>query len=336
MSTPFSWEKQYKRTWENLSDEEDETLILRKQPIYNQSPYKKGIIRHFHIIVDSSATIELNDFLPSFRYHITVELNNFIKKFYSENPISVLSLLTYRNNKCEKYEILDVKSDIEEFFKECGTGEFSLIDSINVSLDFLNKNDYIKEILVITSSLYTVGIEKLKNLKDIKIHFISMRGDVYFYKNISQNTHGRYCVPVDHKDISFFLNSFCFPNSVNSSSATNLLKLGFPQILTEYLVCACCFVASNEGFECPVCNTKVCQLPIKCPICKTQLVNSTILSQFLYYCFPLDKFEKATGKCRVCDEKGKEMCGDCKSVYCAGCSHFLHNDLCFCFYCESF
>lgn len=95
MSVPFSWEKQYKRTWENFNSEEEKVLAENNEIIENM-PYKKGIIRHFHIIVDSSLSIEMNDFLPSFRYHITTKLNHFIKKIYEENPISVLTLLIHR------------------------------------------------------------------------------------------------------------------------------------------------------------------------------------------------------------------------------------------------
>lgn len=333
MSVPFSWEKQYKRTWENLTDDDNESLITKTKLQYIYSPYKKGIIRHFHIIIDSSASIELNDFLPSFRYHITTKLNHFIKKFYAENPISILSILIYRNNKCAKYILLDKKSETEEYFGVAGDGEFSLINSMNTSLEFL-KSDYIKEILVITASLYTMDNEELLPFRDIKVHFIALRAEIFFFKNIAQSTHGRYCVPVDASDISFFLDSFCLPNSINSSSALNMLKLGFPRVLTSELICACCFRCSKRGFECPICYTKVCYLPIKCPICKTQLVTSNILSQSLYYCYPLKPFLKKEGVCKVCGDKGTEVCGECSSSYCNGCSSFIHNDLCFCIYCN--
>lgn len=334
MSAPFSWEKQYKRTWENLNEDEEKNVSLEKKLHHTYAPYKKGIIRHFHIIIDSSASIELNDFLPSFRYHVTTKLNHFIKKFYDENPISILSLLIYRNNRCENYIVLDRMSETENFFGVAGTGEFSLMNSLNVSLDFLSRDDHIKEILVVTGSLYTIDFEEMRAFRDIKVHFIALRAEVYFFKNIAQKTHGRYYVPVEVSDISLFLESFCMPNSINSSSALNLLKLGFPQALTGDLVCACCFRCSKKGYECPVCHTKVCNLPIKCPICKTQLVTSNILSQSLYYCYPLEDFEKSNGVCKVCGGDGSDQCKKCMSVYCEGCCYFIHNDLYFCIYCD--
>lgn len=167
----------------------------------------------------------------------------------------------------------------------------------------MNKNEYIKEILVITASLHTIDNENLHFFKDIKIHFISLRGDIFFFKNVACITHGRYFVSVYAPDIDNFFDYFCLPNSINTKSTINLLRLGFPQYLREESICACCFKLSNEGFECPVCNTKVCTLPIKCPVCNTQLVTSNILSQSFYYCYPLEKFVRNEGICRICEKE---------------------------------
>lgn len=337
MSNPFSWEKRYKRTWEDLSDSSDTETETKK--IIPQNSYKKGIIRHFHIIIDCSQAIEYNDFLPSFRFHICNELKSFVQNFYTENPISILSLLIYRNNKCEKYSILERNTNIDDFFTECGTGQFSLQDSIKMSLNFLT-NDYIKEILVITPSLYSIGTSTLAQLENIKIHFLSLRGDVFLFQTIATKTFGHFFVPIESKDISFYLKQFCTPSTINNTIAVNLLKLGFPSVTNEYLACACCLKPSKYGYLCPICNTMICKLPCLCPICKTQLVMNSSLVQSLYYCYPLDQFNKIVEisknakSCRVCSDSGKNTCPKCESVYCHTCTEFVHTDLSFCFFCE--
>lgn len=345
MSNPFSWEKRYKRTWENLSDVEDIEYFHDEATIHNS--YKKGIVRHFHIIVDCSESIELNDFIPSIRFIICKELKIFIKKFYSENPISILSLLIYRNNRVEKYSIIiDNDTNIDDFFTESGSGEFSLTSSLNVSLKHLLNdialNDYIKEILVITPSIYTTGDfnTNLTKLENIKVHFLSLRGEIAFFQEIAKKTHGNFFVPIESKDISYFLSQFCVPSTISASVNVNMLKLAFPTIITEYLSCVCCLKPSRTGYICPICNTKICKLPNRCPICDTQLVINSSLVQSLYFCYPLEQFNKITDKnnifhCRVCKKTAKETCPICHTAYCSICTAFLHTDLHFCIFCET-
>ncbi|KRH95272.1 RNA polymerase II transcription initiation/nucleotide excision repair factor TFIIH, subunit SSL1 [Pseudoloma neurophilia] len=344
MSNPFSWEKSYKRTWEDL--ETDNETVRKRQKILNNS-YKKGIIRHFHIIVDYSESIELNDFLPSIRYNITESLKIFKKKFYSENPISILSILIYRNNRTEKYCILDNNTDIDKLFDKSGTGDFSLVESLKSSLKFIS-NDYIKEILVITGSIFTVGCsnnhnlnqqnENIENsiegLENIKVHFISIRGAVHFFEEISKKTGGQYHVPIDLNDITYYLSLFTVPSSVNTSSTVNLLRLGFPEIIYDTLYCTCCFKKRNILYDCPICHSGYCQLPTKCIICDTQLVVNSTLVQSLYFCYPLEKFvESLNSTCRICQKDSTSKCTKCGSDYCQTCDQFLHNDVCYCVYC---
>lgn len=344
MSNPFSWEKQYKRTWENLSDVEDNEYFYNEKIVQNS--YKKGIIRHFHMIVDCSESMELNDFLPSIRFHVCKELKVFIKKFYSENPISVLSLMIYRDNQVEKYSVVDNNTDIDDFFTECGSGQFSLTRSLNVSLKYLLNdivlNDYIKEILVITPSIYTIGDynTNIMKLENIKIHFLSLRGEIALFQNLASKTHGNFFVPIDAKDISYFLSIFCVPSTISASINVNMLKLAFPTITTEYMVCICCLKPSRTGYICPICNAKICKLPNRCPICDTQLVINSSLVQSLYFCYPLKQFNKITDKsnvsfCKICEKIGKETCPSCQTTYCNTCTAFLHTDLHFCIFCES-
>lgn len=325
----FSWERKYKRTWENL----EKTVKDEKISLINFNSSKKGIIRHFHIIIDLSDSIELNDFLPSFRFHICKDLKIFIKKFYKENPLSILSLITYRNNKSDKYRIINLNNldFIDKIFSENGIGNFSLMNAIKDSLIFL-KNDYLKEILIITCSIFTINNVNIK-YDNIKIHFLSFRGEIYFFQKICEKSNGKYFVPEKSENILMNLEKFCVPNVLNSSSSVNLLKIGFPEICLENTVCACHFQSKN-GFICPICKTKVCLLPCICPICKTQLCSNNIV-QSLYYCYPLKEFEKIENEnfCKICELKATERCSNCKTEFCTECSNFMHTDLCFCVYC---
>lgn len=335
MAKKFSWEQEYKRTWEDMPHRKINEFIRETETQHSNN--RKGIVRHFHVLVDVSEAIDKADFLPTFRTNITKILEEFIPSFYNENPLSILSFLSVRD-VCVKY-CSDLDMDIRSFLSQTGKKWFSLLNGLEGSIEIIKDSTRVKEILVITASTstkdpcgYTELLNRLK-MYNIKVHFISLCGEVTLYKSIARATEGRFHVPVDLDHLSGIMGELCYPSDFNGSRL-GLVKIGLPLSITERGVCACHLEVREHGYECPVCSTMVCTLPINCPICDTQLVSSLNLSKSLCFLYPLKPFGLKQGECRICQESGTHQCEACKSIFCDCCNSFIHNSLGFCVYCE--
>ncbi|RVD93425.1 RNA polymerase II transcription initiation [Tubulinosema ratisbonensis] len=334
MDTNFVWEEAYKRTWEMPTES-----VKRKQSykLKIDKEHRKGIIRHFHIIIDSSDRIDLDGFLPNYRIKIIEALNMFIPQFYQENPISLLSFLVSRDS----FDYFLVKENFEpkNLLHKMGKGFFDLENSLKESLDKIENSKYLKEILVITQSISFRNISNLfalinkcKSL-NIKINFINLCGEVTLLKKLSQITNGKYFVPLDFEHFKIILFNFTKPSNI-SNSIFSLLKFGFPESIREESVCACHLQITDSGFICPQCGSKYCDLPSEC-ICGLVLVSFINLSKSMYHNYLLEDFTLSNDKeCFICGEISFSYCKKCKSLFCKMCDEFMHEFINFCIFCE--
>ncbi|EOB11954.1 TFIIH basal transcription factor complex p47 subunit [Nosema bombycis CQ1] len=335
MSNSFAWEKEYKRTWENSTSINKKEKLLYQKHEFNDK--KKGVIRHVHIIIDCSYSIDKTDYLPSFRTNYSKSLEKFIPKFYEENPISALSF-SLVNEVVLKYTT-EPNFSIKDFLSTKGEGNFSLLNALNSSFEILKNKDFCKEIIVITSSLmirdpdsYSEIIDLIKKI-GVKIFIISMCGELMIYKEITKLSGGRLYVPLDLDHFDYILDCLTLPNE-NNFSTTNMIQLGFPSVIEEVRVCSCHNEMNQEGYECPVCKTYICNLPVGCPICETQLVSAINISKSFHHLFPLSEFIlDSNGKCFTCGNRSYSKCPKCDLFYCEECDNFVHENLQFCYGC---
>ncbi|KAG0435057.1 General transcription factor IIH subunit 2 [Dictyocoela muelleri] len=340
----FSWEREYRKTWDTSGDNEKQIYEIN-----TNNNFKKGIIKHLHFILDTSEAIENIDFPPTVKFNLAQILKKFCKNFIIQNPLSKLTALSVKNGAVEKYSHFD--EDVVDEYLGKGCGDFSLSNAMVASLDLLNtdlvqkndieslkstvntsKCDLIKEIIVIVTAVNSADsdIEFLSRLNDVTVHFISLNGEIGLFKKISKMTNGMFFVPqtVDHLE-AIILN-FCRPTPVNTQVCMNIL--GFPKKDDDLSICACHFEL-KEGYICPLCNTKVCSLPIKCPICDTQLVSSINLTQNLYNTFNIPKFQDCDGLCFVCENKAQKKCPRCDAKFCRKCYNVVY-EVNFCLNCQ--
>lgn len=336
MAKQFSWEQEYKRTWEDKADRKAHGFTMEAGTCYSNN--RKGIVRHLHVVVDVSEAIDKPDFLPTFRTNVARVLEGFIPSFYTENPLSVLSFLSVRD-VCVRYAS-SMDMDIHAFLGQTGLRWFSLVNGLEGSVEIMRPSTHVKEILVIVASTstrdphgYSEVVGKLKT-NGIKVHFISLCGEVALYKSMSRATEGKFHVPVDANHLSAIMSEMCHPTDF-CGTKLSLVKIGFPGPVADPGVCACHLEMRDTGYECPVCKTVVCSLPMACPICSTQLVSTLNLSKSLRCLYPLKPFGAAEGgACRVCGGEGTHLCPDCKNTFCSYCNAFLHGTLGFCIYCD--
>ncbi|WUR02395.1 general transcription and DNA repair factor IIH subunit (SSL1) [Vairimorpha necatrix] len=334
MANSFAWEKEYKRTWleDKKLDSKNEYKINKL--IYNDK--KKGILRHLHILLDVSLSIDKNDYLPSIRKNIISSLEKFIPKFYLENPISGMSFSCVNDRTIK----ITNSTNVKDLLNRKGEGNFSLLNGLYGAVEHIKSYTFCKEIVVIVSSLvlkdsdsYSEIIDILKKL-NIKINIISICGELMIYKHIVESTGGKLYVPLNIDHFDYILKSLTIPSEIKSATI-NLIKLGFPKVIYEEGVCACHLQMNLAGYECPACKTYICSLPMGCPICELQLVSSLNISKSYQHMYPLKLFIKCPeGTCIVCQKKGEECCGKCNSVYCDDCNFFVHENLNFCLGCK--
>lgn len=334
MDTNFVWEEAYKRTWELPKES-----IERKQSykLRIDKEHRKGIIRHFHIIIDSSDRIDLDGFLPNYRIKIIEALNIFIPQFFQENPISLLSFTVSR----ESFDYFLVKEnfDSKNLLQKMGKGFFDLENSLKESLIKIENSKYLKEILILTQSISFRNISNLlclinkcKSL-NIKINFINLCGEVTLLKKLAQSTNGKHFVPVDFEHFKIILLNFTKPSNI-SNSVFSLLKFGFPESLREESVCACHLKITESGFICPNCGSKFCDLPSEC-ICGLVLVSFVNLSKSMYHHYLLEDFLPVEGKeCSVCGDDSFSFCKKCLNSFCKSCDEFMHEFINFCIFCD--
>lgn len=300
MSSHFTWEEKYKRTWEKTDSHQQEHIDRIKTPKMNT---RKALIRHLHISIDCSSTIDGTDFLPSFRVAINKSMDSFIEKFQKENPLSILT----------------VKRNEGQYF------------SLKQALEF-DMSTYIREILIITCSLSIRDgyIEEL--IEDLikqntKVSIISMCGETKLFQTICRRTGGKLYVPLDVDHLIEIMNKFLIPNVV-TSSVVNLLRMGFP-IERRTGICICHLERVN-GSVCVKCKALIC-IPCECKICNTMNVDGMFLFKNVYFMKYLKPYEVAKGICG-CGGEGVRRC-ECGEIYCFKCNTFLHEYINFCVKC---
>lgn len=86
-------------------------------------------------------------------------------------------------------------------------------------------------------------------------------------------------------------------NSVGTGAAVSsadLVMMGFPTRLPDTslpTLCACHGVLKSEGYLCPRCLTKVCDIPTDCNVCDLMIVSAPHLARSYHHLFPVKAYE---------------------------------------------
>ena len=165
----------------------------------------------------------------------------------------------------------------------------------------------------------------------------------YIFKKLALETNGTYNVCTDKSHFKELMFRHVTPlPSLSSDSirpGTHFVHMGFPkrEFSAFKSLCACHHEFSREGFYCPKCQTKVCNLPTNCPVCGLRLVSSSHLARSYHHLFPVEPFIEDTKdslavKCAACNASfssstRKFSCPNCKKHYCEDCDTFIHESL---------
>ncbi|KAL6203075.1 hypothetical protein ACLB2K_026779 [Fragaria x ananassa] len=380
-----AWERAYadERSWESL--QEDESGLLR--PIDNQSLHhaqyrrrlraattariQKGLIRYLYIVIDLSKAASEMDFRPSRMGVVAKHVEAFIREYFYQNPLSQVGLVTIKDGVA--HILTDLGGSPESHVKalmgklEC-SGDASLQNALDLVQGYLNQIPSYghREVLIMYSALSTCDpgdimetIQKCKKSK-IRCSVIGLSAEIFICKHLCQETGGSYYIALDESHLKDLILEHAPPPPAIAEFATaNLIKMGFPQRAAEssVAICSCHKEAKvGDGYTCPRCKARVCELPTECRICGLTLISSPHLARSYHHLFPIVPFDevsmslfsdqqnKLPKACFGCQQNllglGNKpglrvACPKCKQHFCLVCDIYIHESLHNCPGCDS-
>lgn len=83
-------------------------------------------------------------------------------------------------------------------------------------------------------------------------------------------------------------------NGAAATATGDLMMMGFPTRLPDTsppALCACHGNMKSEGYLCPRCLSKVCDIPTDCPVCDLVVVSAPHLARSYHHLFPVKPYE---------------------------------------------
>jgi transcription initiation factor TFIIH subunit 2 len=84
------------------------------------------------------------------------------------------------------------------------------------------------------------------------------------------------------------------PAPPTANPAADLMMMGFPTRLPTFSppsLCVCHAEMRSEGFLCPRCLAKACDVPTDCPICGLMIVSAPHLARSYHHLFPVRTYD---------------------------------------------
>jgi len=230
-----------------------------------------------------------------------------------------------------------------------------------------------REIIILFGSLTTCDPGNIHDTLDsciknkIRISVVALAAEMKICRDLSDKTGGQFGVAMNEghfKDLLFELvpppaqKVLSRTTGVGTSAATannlaaDLMMMGFPTRLPDTSppgLCVCHSELKSQGFLCPRCLSKVCDVPTDCDICGLMIVSSPHLARSYHHLFPVKPYEAVQGAenapnpssiCHACarpfPEKtasakeglspiGQYRCPDCHYDFCSECDVFVHD-----------
>uniref|UniRef100_A0A0P4WQ88 Ssl1-like domain-containing protein n=1 Tax=Scylla olivacea TaxID=85551 RepID=A0A0P4WQ88_SCYOL len=168
----YRWESGYEKTWETIQEDESGRLepsvteiiqrTKRRKLLDREASVRLGIMRHVYIILDYSQAMTEQDLKPTRQICTLKILEDFIKEFHDQNPISQLGIITTQNKVAKRNSDLSNNPQrhldcIKKLQDVPCRGEPSLQNALEVALSSLRHlpPHTSREILIIYAALTT-------------------------------------------------------------------------------------------------------------------------------------------------------------------------------------
>ncbi|KAI6157614.1 Ssl1-like-domain-containing protein [Pisolithus tinctorius] len=383
----YTWEASYTRSWDTV--QEDETGSLqgsvedlmargrRRRLLAPASAIRRTIIRHLVLILDLSNSMMDRDFRPT-RFDLALRYaREFVAEWFDQNPLGQIGVVGMRSGLGERVGEMsgnpqDVLRSLSDRAKLEPAGEPSLQNAIEMARGNMSHlpTQSSREILIIYGSLTTCDPGNIHETLEvcvksrIRISIIALAAEMKICRELSDKTGGKFGVAMNEghfKDLLFEL----VPPPVQQATIRNagsgsgnppadLMMMGFPTRLPDTStpsLCACHSDMKSEGFLCPRCMAKVCDVPTDCDICGLMIVSSPHLARSYHHLFPVKPYEavaslddtsQSASACHACARPfpaapssgvvtegisplGRYRCPDCHHDFCTECDVFVHD-----------
>ncbi|RXG57436.1 General transcription factor IIH subunit 2 [Armadillidium vulgare] len=342
----YRWESGYEKTWEAIKEDESGFLepsitemimrAKRRRLLEREASVRLGIMRHLYVIVDMSQAMNEQDLKPTRHLCCLSILNDFIPEFHEQNPISQLGLIITQNKTAKKYSNLSNNPQrhletVKKLKELSCRGEPSIQNSLEVALASLKHlpPHTSREVLILYAALTTCDpgeieatLTKVKEA-NIRVSVVGLAAEIRICKTITKETEGTFVVCLNDVHLKELIMEHLEPPPASKKIDHTLIKVGFPhQINTDAKPALCmCHLEdlpslNTEGYYCPQCSAKYCDLPAECKVCGLMLVTAPHLARSYRHLFPLQHFteillsQSSSKSCYSCYKMFKEIYAD--------------------------
>ncbi|KAI0644440.1 Ssl1-like-domain-containing protein [Trametes meyenii] len=386
---PYAWEASYTRSWDTVQEDEAGSLQgavqdliargRRRRLLAPAAAIRRSIIRHLVLVLDLSSAMMDRDMRPT-RFDLMLQYaREFVTEWFDQNPLGQIGVVGMRGGLGERIGEMsgnpqDVLKSISERHKLEPIGEPSLQNAIEMARSSMSHlpTHSSREILIIFGSLTTCDPGNIHDtlddcLKDrIRISIVALAAEMKICRDLCSKSGGQFGVAMNEghfKDLLFELIPPPAQRAVARTTggpaanpAADLMIMGFPMRLPDTSppsLCVCHSQMKSEGFLCPRCLAKVCDVPTDCDICGLMIVSSPHLARSYHHLFPvkpyqavmtLDGVSSPSKQCHGCAVAFKETpsamtgasgegmspfgryrCPDCQYDFCTDCDVFVHD-----------
>ncbi|KAK7068514.1 General transcription factor IIH subunit 2 [Halocaridina rubra] len=369
----------YEKSWEAVGEDDSGRIepsitemiqkARRRRLLEREASVRLGIMRHVFIVLDMSQAMTEQDFKPTRQICTLKIVEEFVKEFHDQNPISQMGLIMTQNKMAKRCSDLSNNPHrhieaIKKLMDAPCRSEPSIQNSLEVALASLRHlpRHTSREVLIIYAALTTCDpgeidatIQKVKEA-NIRVSVIGLTAELRIAKEISQETGGTLSVSLNDLHLKELINEHLEPPAASVKMDHTLIKVGFPHqvnIDAKSALCMCHLddlpSLNTRGYYCPQCTAKYCDLPAECRVCGLMLITAPHLARSYRHLFPLKHFseqpveESPASHCYGClknftsssADKNIYICETCQQVFCFSCDIFLHETLHSCPGCAS-
>uniref|UniRef100_A0A0W0FH19 General transcription and DNA repair factor IIH n=1 Tax=Moniliophthora roreri TaxID=221103 RepID=A0A0W0FH19_MONRR len=322
----YTWEASYTRSWETVQEDEAGSLQhsvedyvargRRKRLLEPPTAIRRAIIRHLVLILDLSASMLDRDMRPT-RFSLMLQYaREFVLEWFDQNPLGQIGVVGMRAGVGERVGEMsgnpqDVLKAISDRHKLEPMGDPSLQNAIDMARNSMNHlpTHSSREIVILFGSLTTVDPGNIHETLDecvknkIRISMVALAAEMKICRDLCTKTGGEFGVALNEghfKDLLFELvpppaqRAISKTGGAGSTNASaNLMMMGFPTRLPDASppsLCVCHSDLKSDGFLCPRCLAKVCDVPTDCDICGLMIVSSPHLARSYHHLFPVKPY----------------------------------------------
>ncbi|KAG1829110.1 Ssl1-like-domain-containing protein [Suillus variegatus] len=374
----YTWEASYTHEAGSLQGAVEDLMARgrRRRLLAPAAAIRRTIIRHLVLLLDLSAAMMDRDMRPT-RFDLMLQYaREFVVEWFDQNPLGQIGVVGMRAGIGERIGEMsgnpqDVLKCLSERTRLEPTGEPSLQNAIEMARSSMSHlpTHSSREILIIFGSLTTCDPGNIHDTLDacvknkIRISVVALAAEMKISRDLCDKTGGQFGVAMNEghfKDILFELvpppaqRTVARAGGPGANPAADLMMMGFPTRLPDSSppsLCACHSDMKSEGFLCPRCMAKVCDVPTDCDICGLMIVSSPHLARSYHHLFPVKPYEAVTSMegesmpqaaCHACarifstsvstaatsegmSPWGRYRCPDCHNDFCAECDVFVHD-----------